>query len=263
MMRRSIVISALMFVCSLAASAQSKGEVPSWVNGYFQEVDNSYIEVVSAVGYNEENARNKAAEIIVDRRSLATGRQVNVQVRNGDILVSGSDDLEVKSRVIDEYREYLPSGETRVYLLVQTAKNPTYQLENVNVTERYPFSARVFVPGMAQIHKGSTMKGALFIGGEVLAVGGIVVAECLRASYDSKVNKTHSATARQDYINKASNMQNVRNGFIAGAAAIYLWNVIDGVVAKGKRHVEVGSARLSFAPYASPEAAGIGLCVNF
>ena len=58
-------------------------------------------------------------------------------------------------------------------------------------------------------------------------------------------------------------MQNVRNGFIAGAAAIYLWNVIDGVVAKGKRHVEIGSAQMSFSPYASPESAGIGLCINF
>ncbi len=262
-MRKDIIILVLMLVCSLAASAQNKGDAPSWIKGYFQELDNSYIEVVSAVGYNEENARNKAAEIIIDRRSLATGRQVSVQVRNGDILVSGSDDLEVKSRVIDEYREYLPSGETRTYLLVQTAKNPTYQLENVNITERYPFSARVFVPGMAQLHKGSTLKGCLFIGGEVLAVGGIVVAECMRASYESKINKTHSATSRQQYINNASNMQNVRNGFIAGAAAIYLWNVIDGVVAKGKRHVEVGSAQMSFSPYVSPESAGIGLCINF
>ena len=262
-MRKSVILLVLILVCSLAVSAQSKEEAPSWINGYFQEVDNSYIEVVSAVGYNEENARNKAATVIVDRRSLATGRQVNVQVKNGEIIVSGNDDLEVKSRVIEEYQEYLPSGETRVYLLVQTAKNPAYKLENVNVTERYPFSARVVVPGMAQIHKGSTLKGCLFIGGEVLAVGGIVVAECMRASYESKINSTHSATARQQYINNASNMQNVRNGFIAGAAAIYLWNVIDGVVAKGKRHVEIGSAQMSFSPYASPESAGIGLCINF
>ena len=95
-MRKSVILLVLILVCSLAVSAQSKEEAPSWINGYFQEVDNSYIEVVSAVGYNEENARNKAATVIVDRRSLATGRQVNVQVKNGEIIVSGNDDLEVK-----------------------------------------------------------------------------------------------------------------------------------------------------------------------
>ena len=259
-----LITMCLLFPLSIKAQSSSDSGVPSWANGYFKEAENSYIEVVSAEGYSIESARNKAAENVVVRRSYATGMQSKVSVKNGNIVVTGTDDLIVKSRVIDEYVERLPaSGLYRVKLLVQTAKNPMYKLEKVDFTNRYKFSPRVFVPGMAQLHKGSTLKGYMFIGAEVLAIGGVVAFEGLRASYESKIDKTHNATARQNYINKASNMQNVRNGFIAGAVAIYVWNVIDGIVAKGKSHVEVGPAMVNVYPYATPESAGVGFCMNF
>lgn len=240
----------------------SSKERPAWVDGFFQEEENSYIEVASAVGATEDIARNEAALIIIKRRSGATGQRVSITVRNGEIQVDGDDALTVKARVIGEYREYR-NGEHRVSLLVQIAKNPMYEFEKVNVTNKYPFSARVFVPGMAQIHKGSTTKGILFIVGEVAMIGGVVACEGLRASYTSKINSTHNAAERQTYINNADMMQNVRNGFIAGAAAVYVWNIIDGAVAKGKTHVMIGEARMQFSPYVSPQSGGIMLTLNF
>ena len=36
-------------------------------------------------------------------------------------------------------------------------------------------------------------------------------------------------------MNSRDNCENIRNGFIVGAAALYVWNVIDGMVAKGKK----------------------------
>lgn len=265
-MKRIVVV--ILFSCVLSlnfANAQeNKGlEIPSWANGFFKEAWNSYIEVVSAEGWSIEEARNKAAQNVVVRRSYATGIRSSVKIENGNIIVSGSDDLTVKSRVIDEYIEKLSNGMYRVKLLTQTAKNPMYKLESVNFTDKYKFSPRVFVPGMAQLHKGSVLKGCLFIGGEVVALGGVVAFECLRVSYESKINSTHNASIRQSYINSASNMQNIRNGFIAGAVAVYVWNVIDGIVAKGKPHVEVGPAMVNIYPYASPEVAGVGFCMNF
>lgn len=238
-------------------------ECPSWVNGFFTERPNSYVEVVSAVGYSEDNAREKAAQIIVERRSLATGQRANISINNGNIQVDGSDELTVKLRIVDQYTERLGAGQYRVSLLVQTAKNPEYQYEPVAVTDKYKFSPRVFVPGMAQIYKGQTTRGVLFIAGEVVAVGGIVAFEGLRSSYESKINRTHNANAIQSYINKADNMCNIRNGFIAGAVAIYVWNVIDGIVAKGKKHVVVGDANFAFAPYADLMSQGLLVSVTF
>ncbi len=258
-----------LLLCSLLLHTITMGqygystERPSWANGYFVEKPNSYIEVVSATGYSEENARDKAAQTIIERRSLATGRRSKLSISNGNIHVEGSDDLTVKARIIDQYTERLGAGEYRTYLLVQTAKNPQYRYEPVSVSNKYKFSPRVFVPGMAQIHKGQTVRGALFIAGEVAAVGGIIVFEGLRSSYQSKIKRTHSASEIQNYVNKADNMGNIRNGFIAGAVTIYVWNVIDGIVAKGKKHVVVGDAGMAFAPYADQYSKGLYVSVTF
>lgn len=247
----------------VAGQCTSSQERPAWVNGYFFEEAKSYIEVVSADGYDEENARNKAAAIAIERRSLSTGKRVQVTVQNGMVRIEGNDELTVKTRIIDEYREHCGAGQYRVYLLVQTAKNPTFDFEPVKVTNDYTFSPRVFVPGMAQLQKGSKAKGLFFILGETAFVGGIVIAESLRASYESKIGSTHNASDRTTYINNADNMQNLRNGFIAGAATLYLWNVIDGVVAKGKKHVVIGTAELHVTPYLTPSSSGVALALRF
>ncbi len=257
-----MVLVSLLFPSVAMGQYGSSTERPAWVNGYFTEKNNSYIEVVSAVGYSEDNARDKAAQIIVERRSLATGQRAQISI-DGDIRVNGSDALTVKSRIIDQYTERLGAGEYRVSLLVQTAKNPELKYEPVSVTNKYKFSPRVFVPGMMQIHKGQTTRGALFIAGEVAAVGGIIAFEGLRSSYESKIKRTHNANDIQNYINKADNMRNIRNGFIAGAVAIYAWNVIDGIVAKGKKHVVVGSTNMAFVPYVDLTSQGLLVNVTF
>ncbi|MDR1811083.1 MAG: hypothetical protein LBR34_11900 [Prevotella sp.] len=260
----TVLIGILLSCVVMGQQYTSSKERPSWVDGYFQEEANSYIESASASGYSEDEARNKAANIIIERRNLTTGARVNVQIQGSNVVVSGNNSLTVKARVIDEYREY-SGGQYRVSLLVQTAKNPAWEYEAVQVTNDYPFSPAVFVPGMAQLQKGSKTKGIMFIAGEIALVGGVVVCEGLRASYESKINTTHNASDKQAYINDADNMQNLRNGFIAGAAALYAWNVIDGIVAKGKKHVIVlGDANLKITPHISPYVgSGITLSLNF
>ena len=81
--------------------------------------------------------------------------------------------------------------------------------------------------------------------------------------FTARIGTTHNAASKQTYIDNASTMQNLRNGFIAGALALYAWNVIDGIVAKGKKHVLIGDADLKFAPYATPYAGGCSLVINF
>ena len=258
-----LIVASILFPSFAMGQYRSATERPSWVNGYFTEHSNSYVEVVSATASSENDARNKAAEVIVERRSLATGQQTKISINNGNISVSGSDMLTVKSRIVDQYTEYLGNNQYRVNLLVQTAKNPEYQLEPVYVTNKYKFSPRVFVPGMAQIHKGQTTRGALFIAGEALSIGGIIAFEGMRASYQAKIRNTHNATAIRTYMQKSDNMANIRNGFIAGAAAIYVWNIIDGIVAKGKKHVVVGKIKMDVAPYATHQSQGVNINATF
>jgi hypothetical protein len=130
-------------------------------------------------------------------------------------------------------------------------------------TGEYGFSPRAFVPGMAQLHKGSAGKGIFFIAGEVALVGGIVIAESMRASYASKIGATHSPSSQQRYANSANGWSSARSGFIAGAAALYVWNVVDGWVARGKPRTIAGSRRLNVAPCLTPTAGGVVFALNF
>lgn len=240
----------------------NEADMPFWTKGYFKEATNSYLEVVSAFGYDLAEARNKAAKEVVARRSLATGSEANVTISDGNVSVQSNHELIVKARIIDEYAHHTPQGYT-VYLLVQTAKNPTYTYEPVTLTRDYRVGARPFVPGMAQLYKGQTLKGVLFISAEVAAIAGIITSAGMRSSHDSKIKRSHNVKTRQNHIDAVNRCTNVRNGFIAGAVAIYAWNVIDGFVAKGKKHIAIGRAQARFAPFADTQSAGLAFNLNF
>lgn len=266
-MKRLFIILTGVLLPVIAAGQQytSSQEKPDWVNGYFDDLNNSYIKIADAWGYSENEAQNKAVTSAIFGQSIVTGIRVTVKL-DGEITVEGSDNLTVKARVIDKYVEY-SGGQYHVYLLVQTAKNPApnYEYDCVKVNSDYPFSPRVFVSGMAQLYKGSKTKGLLFITGEIVFAGSIVIAENLRASYKSKIKSTHDAAAMQNYIGKADTWSNVRNAAIAGAAVLYAWNVIDGATAKGRKRIWICGNHLQITPYASPYAAGAGLtlALNF
>ena len=276
-MKYYIVILANLLLPFVAMGQDSSSkERPAWVNGYFIERNNSYIEVVSAVGYSEDNARDKAAQIIVERRSLATGQRAHISISDGNIHVDGSNALTVKARIIDQYTERLGAGEYRVSLLVQTAKNPEYEYESVSVTRRYDFSPRVFVPGAAQFHKGQKARGALFITGEVVLIGGAVASAILYKDTEKRLLQENNLAPLTDISNYvwgcdpgeyADNMKmyrTIRNACIIGAAALYVWNVIDGVASKGKPHIVIGeSSSINFMPYVDHRSSGLMLSLNF
>ena len=64
-------------------------------------------------------------------------------------------------------------------------------------------------------------------------------------------------------MDKANSYLIMRNISIAGAAAVYIWNVVDGIVAKGKKHVVVGNAALTMAPYTDMNSAGLAINITF
>jgi hypothetical protein len=244
-----ILLGVCILVMPQFVSAQGKEKKPEWATpDYRRSLDMSTLQTIVEEGHYQE-ARLKAQEEVERRRRMTVGMT----------------DIWLKATPLAEYGE-VKNGKQIWYFLYQEPDRPSYQInevERVTVTERYPFSARAFVPGMAQIHKGSTGKGIAFIVGEVASIGGIVAFEGLRASYESKVNSTHNAADRKRYIDNTSTMQNIRNGFIAGAAAIYVWNVIDGAVAKGRGHVVIGQAQMKINPYASTQSSGVMLSLNF
>lgn len=229
-----IIIGALL----LQGAYSQTTERPKWTDGYFEEVQNSYVEVVSAVGYEPDNARKKAMQQVLERRSMASGTQATVSMTGNDVQVKSEHDLIAKARVVDEYVERIEAGQYRVYLLVQTAKNPSLSFEPITLSEKYPFSGRVFVPGMAQIHKGTKAKGGIIIGAEALGVAGIVTSFSMKATNEKLMYQDPKHMAAYD--SRANMWQNIGYGCIAFTAAVYIYNIIDGIVAPGKKHIQIG-----------------------
>ena len=131
-------------------------------------------------------------------------------------------------------------------------------VKNTNIMIGYSF-----VPGMAQIKKGSIVKGSCFIAGEVVFIGGIVVTECLRRNYAQQIAMTNNTALKQRFAYNANVCMISRNVCIAGAAALYVWNVIDGIVAKDRRQMYLGDVQLDFVPYATPYEGGLAFNLNF
>ena len=237
--------------------AQSK--VPEWMSGYRRELTHSVIQAATGNGSTVEEARGNAVNQIISDRGLATGSPV---VISGQDIVITSDTMVVKSRIIDEYVENR-RGSYTVHLLAQTAKHfrPDFVFESVSVTDEYPFSARSFVPGMQQLYKGQKAKGVTFIVAEAACVGGIVLAEGMRANNANLINSTHNAKQKATYTDRANTWTDVRSGCIAAAAVVYVWNVVDAAISRGKRHVEINE--VAFAPYATSQSAGLALNINF
>lgn len=277
----------------MIANAQSSTELrPSWA--YSTPVPpagaNYFLSWGVGEGYDEQSAINAAwADAL--QKSLhelgvvgITQQDINAVATQGINAVVKFNRM--KRRVINATEPIALSGNRlKVFILIQVQRNVNgpddlYSLNtetfrdkhfdkqlkeyNASITGRYPFSGRVFIPGWAQLHKGSKGKGIFFIVAEAACVGGIVATESMRVSYESKYDSTHDVDKKRTYANKADNCSNLRNGFIAGAAAFYLWNVIDGIAARGKRKpFMLGDAQLRILPYVAPQTGGFALSLNF
>ena len=90
-----MLLCTLFPLLSMGQSAYS-GERPDWTKGYFKEMPNSYVEVVSAFGYDLKEARDKAAKEAIHRRSLATGAEASVRIFGDEVKVDSNHDVIVK-----------------------------------------------------------------------------------------------------------------------------------------------------------------------
>lgn len=262
--RVSINMTRIMMVCvamliNILCIAQNKA--PAWINVGKISLDNSYIKVYcGGSAKTESQAKELSITEIIKDRDLATGGSYRWE--NGGVVEKESGRVVVKADILDEYCEKLPQGNYKVYLLVQTATHPDNALDKVYVGDKYPFSARVFVPGMAQIYKGSTGKGAAFITGEVLFVGGIATTQLL-CNYYTKMMPDASYDMGKYYEKMARICQISQYACIGGAVALYLWNIIDGAFAKGRPYVSVDGKMLTFSPYVSSNSTGIAFNFRF
>lgn len=224
-MKRIFLLSLLAIMVSSLAYCQA--EKPKWaINPVHAEGKTSKLVTITDYGITKEDARERAFNSLE-----AGGRKLNEGYR-----------------IIEEYWDFQGNW-AYGYFLVQVAndlKSTNWEHVEMNTT-KYPFSARCFVPGMAQIYKGSKVKGGLIIGGEALGVAGIVTCFSMKAQNERWLLESKNASDKQYYADRADLWQNIGFGAIAFTAAIYIYNVIDGAIAPGQKHIQIGSKSYNYA----------------
>ncbi|MDE5945576.1 MAG: hypothetical protein K2G93_08360, partial [Rikenella sp.] len=114
------------------------------------------------------------------------------------------------------------------------------------------------------------LKGGLILGGCASLAAGIIFTERQRADYARKIVKTHSVDLKRHYATQRDHFATGRNICIGALAALYVYNLIDAVVAPGARRVVVhdhkGNGRsYSFVPTMAigDDALALGAFVTF
>jgi len=252
-----------------AASAQiatSDAIKPRWLHKLPMSTNDTFIyDVVVSSAYSLEDARSMALQslisdagmksgvvIVSDHKSTETVSQV---WENGKLKEVIKNDMEtvdtVKGQEVSLHASYIDEYWTqdkngiyhlqRLYAKSELGKMPLY--DDVDKTTSYVSDPATWglalIPCAAQIHKGSYLKGGLILGGTVVLVGGIIFTENQRADYMHKIAKTHNANIKRAYATKRDHFATGRNICIGAAAALYVYNLIDAIVAPGARRIVI------------------------
>lgn len=245
---------------------------PEWMQQTPVPENNTYLYVVErGTGTTETEARNRAMGLVYRSTIERLGIYIDMSNINDAIATGNTYDsaeaMNVPIRKVCEHIE-IQNNKYVIYVLCQVAKKGNIIPEFTSFTDcnklaKSQYIGHSFVPGMAQIKKGSVGKGIGFIASEVALVGGVVVTECLQRYYAQQLTMTHHTALQQKYAQYANICNITRNVCIGGVAAVYVWNVIDGIVAKGNTQIPLGTAQLRLTPYADYESGGIAAVVKF
>ena len=260
----------LLFFCSPVDVLANNCHVPdSYPKGHWMQqwkekgsiiakLEKSYIHVVESSDTSYDGALAKAKKEAEDQAD--TGRIGGGTVRGPKY------DLAVQHQELGRYCEF-EDGTYTVYLLYQTAFDLSEPMEKISTsTPDNFFSAKVFVPGMAQINKGQKVKGALFIAGEALFIGGIAASFGMSSYYKSRSNdKSLAQDKRNAFENWADVAWYTGWTFVGLAAALYIANIIDGAVApvEGFTLFDENGKRIVFTPVATFDSVGLAMNLNF
>ncbi|MBQ0058264.1 MAG: hypothetical protein KBT20_11485 [Bacteroidales bacterium] len=283
------ILSIICLFIWACASADCYAQKPKWIDNTPQELNYTYkfLEVVST-GSSIELARHNAKETLEDDTQLQEGIRVYRRTKDnttidknrangGKLLETKQQHIEIETTVdgeqyqlqavkVDEYSSS-DNGIVTLHTLYMVALCDDPVFDRTYLTTSYGTmpAAMSIIPGLGQWYKGSKIKGISLFAAEAAAVAGIIACENQKASYINKANEQPKFA--KEYSSKADNWETGRNVCIGVAAGIWVYNMVDAIVAKGARHVVVKRADgggLAMAPFAMPNGgAGVSFAYKF
>ena len=279
---RSFLLLAASFIVSFVSAFAD--ERPLWLKGEMPPQSNStyYFSINYGEGLSIKEALNAADMALISQLTSAAGitvsgetkyeifyyldsqKSVESEIGTSDYNINIKD-IHLAFKVADTYitREH---NLYSVAVLYEVARNPdNVRYDPVEYTSNY--GARglwrsAIIPGWGQMYKKQYAKGIAILAVEAAAVSVACVAENQRSSYMGKIKATTDPDAIKFYQNKANESKNLRNGLFIGAAAVYVYNLVDAIAAKGRtKYKNPQKPRFAFAPIVTPQNE-FGLALN-
>lgn len=235
---------------------------PHWMHNLPVPSNNSFVYVINTVEAKSlHEAKNASYRELLENAALEAGSNVKIDYENvinesvdhlNDYNNSSNEDFNstvkidgkpftIQGKQVAQYWEIKSNGKTYYTTLYARSRlNGKPNFDDVKITTNYGLQGMwrsAICPGWGQLYKGSTLKGGLIMGGTVACIGGIVFTECMRTSYASKINKTHSANLKLSYDSTRRNYATARNICIGALGALYVYNIIDAIVAPGAKRI--------------------------
>ena len=249
-MNRIIAAFYLGMCCWMACWGQTQ-ERPPWVNGTFPDVRNGFeYRVTGGDAPTLSEARAAALSDFLAQISSLAGVEITYDVIseleniNGNEAVKFRKNTVIKGKGVNvafvEASEYYESCNYRyqvwkLYELSTTAENFKPYIPQYTTTYGVTAAWRsAIIPGWGQFYKGKIAKGVIFLPLEAVAVSGVVVCEMKRSYNFRKSNETSDLNIVKTYRSRADNWALYRNVAVGAAVGIYVWNVLDAALAKGK-----------------------------
>lgn len=268
----------LMLIAFAGASAQkmaSDNVKPQWVHKTPTPTNSTFkYTVITSAASSLDAAREKCLAELMSSSGLSQGviitsdykskEKLTQQWINGrlsevvdydaeTVTSAKSKENEIFVENIDEYWTKDNNGNyylTKLYAISELDRRPLF--DNVELTTKYGLSGlwrSAIVPGWGQFYKGSNLKGGLILGGTVGLIAGIIYTDSQRSNYVNKIGKTHDADIKKAYATKRDHFTTGRNICIGALAALYIYNLIDAVVAPGARRAVVTKRDYSSVSY--------------
>lgn len=186
-----------------------------------------------------------------------------------------SNAIDRQERTVGESAIYLPMNTKKTVIRHETLgklefvfpeplkKETTYEMVlTIDYGGTKALLRSMIVPGWGQMYKQQKGKGVTILCAEAVAVAGIFVCHNQYNNYRDKAIAEHSSKLRQEYMDKSDTWGNFRNGFIIGASAIYVYNIVDVLTSKGRKGDK--TKKVSLNPYWDMDNnAGVSLSLNF
>ena len=180
---------------------------------------------------------------------------------------------EVFAQLVDDWSQYEDNVDSWGFELHQlyavSERNVQSQFDNFRLTDNYGIKPLFLsiIPGLGQIYKGQDAKGYAILGAEALLLAGGVYSVTEVGRYNRLAKKNPGIY--NNYESNATTYRQIRNACFIAGGALYVYNLIDAAISKGRRRVVVErqnntGAGFAFLPVISEcGGIGVGMSVKF